>query len=130
MFYIKTKLPGGKTVKTEVTDENVFTRCLECGKETGVDLAELFSDGEGDLYSSGIICEDCAKKRMSKHFHDIEVTPEGLALLTEVMIRAGYGEQIQMLLDTFDADALQDLTPTQYKPFAMALSELAVGYGL
>lgn len=130
MFYIKTKQPGGKTVNTEVTDENVFTRCLECSKEISVDLAELFSDGEGDLYSSGIICEDCTKKRMSKHFHDIEVTAEGLALLTEVMIRAGYGEQIQMLLDTFDADVLQDLTPMQYKPFAMALSELAVGYGL
>ena len=42
MFYIKTKLPDGKTVKTDVTDENVFTRCPECGKEIGVDLAELF----------------------------------------------------------------------------------------
>ena len=50
MFYIKTELPDGKTVKTEVTDENVFTRCPGCGDEVSVDLAELFSDSESDLY--------------------------------------------------------------------------------
>lgn len=96
MFYIKTKLPDGKTVKTDVTDENVFTRCPECGKEISVDLAELFFDGNGDLYSSAVICEGCTAKRMKKfkHFKDINITADGLALLSEVLI---FGQNLRHL---------------------------------
>ena len=32
MFYIKTRKPNGKTIRTEITDENVFTRCPDCGR--------------------------------------------------------------------------------------------------
>ena len=63
MFYIKTKLPDGKTVKTEVTDENVFTRCVECDAELQVDLVELASDEHFDLCGTGIYCSRCSCKR-------------------------------------------------------------------
>ena len=66
MFYIKTELPDGKTVKTEVTDENVFTRCPGCGDEVSVDLAELFSDSESDLYGTAVYCDECSRKIRSK----------------------------------------------------------------
>ena len=66
MFYIKTELPDGKTVKTEVTDENVFTRCPGCGDEVSVDLAELFSDSESDLYGTAVYCDKCSRKIRSK----------------------------------------------------------------
>lgn len=66
MFYIKTKLPDGKMVKTDVTDENVFTHCPECGKEISIDLAELFSDSESDLYGTAVYCDECSRKIRSK----------------------------------------------------------------
>jgi hypothetical protein len=133
MFYIKTKLPDGKMVKTDVTDENVFTHCPECGKEISIDLAELFSDGNGDLYSSAVICEGCMAKRIKKYKHlkDINITADALALLSEVLIEAGYGEEIHVILAGFELDDLKYLPEEQYFEFATALSDLATGeYGL
>ncbi|GHU53456.1 hypothetical protein FACS1894132_05660 [Clostridia bacterium] len=70
MFYTKTKLPTGRTVKTEITDENVFTKCPECGCELPVDLAEILSDGESDLFSTSIICSRCTAKRTQSHLRE------------------------------------------------------------
>lgn len=61
MFYVKTNLGEGAVIKTEITDENVFTRCPQCGSEFSVDLADVFTDGEGDLYGSSIYCESCSR---------------------------------------------------------------------
>jgi hypothetical protein len=133
MFYIKTKKPNGKMLKTEITDENVFTQCPECGVEMNVDLAELFSDGEGDLYSSSVICSVCTMKRRKKrHFSEgVTVTHNGLALLTDVLNKAGYGELVYDLFIRFGIEELTDLAPDQYKPFADALYEMAAGeFGL
>ena len=47
MFYLKTQMPNGGVAKTEITDENVYTRCPDCGRELPVDLVEVFSDGKG-----------------------------------------------------------------------------------
>jgi len=127
MFYMKTKTPDGKTVKTEITDENVFTHCSKCGGEVSVDLAELFSDGEGDLFSTGVICADCTQKRMKKHggFRNINITSDGIALLVEVMTRAGLGEAIRHLLPLYGVDDYHNLSPEMYEPFIEALSDLA-----
>ena len=62
MFYIKTRLGGETEFTTEITDENVFTRCPQCGSEFAVDLAEVFSDGDGDLYGTSIFCDACSRK--------------------------------------------------------------------
>jgi hypothetical protein len=129
MFYIKSKQKNGKTVKTEITDENVFTRCPECGRELPVDLAEVF--GEGDLFSTSILCSACTKNRKRPLAADIVITLDGLRLLTEVMNKAGYGEQIFDLFMQFEVDDIEELTTEQYKPFANALCGLAAGgFGL
>ena len=65
MFYVKTQLTGGVSVKTEITDENVFCRCPDCGSEVSVDLAEVFNDGEGDLFGTAVLCCECTKLRMA-----------------------------------------------------------------
>ena len=69
MFYLKTQMPNGGVAKTEITDENVYTRCPDCGRELPVDLVEVFSDGKGDLYSTSIICSACTKQRGAKRTH-------------------------------------------------------------
>jgi hypothetical protein len=61
MFYTKKTLPNGRTIKTELTDENVFTRCPVCDCELSVDLQELFADGETDLCGTAIYCSACSK---------------------------------------------------------------------
>jgi hypothetical protein len=58
MFYVKTHLTEEVTLITEITDENVFTRCQCCNKETAADLADVF--GDGDLYGTSVFCEACS----------------------------------------------------------------------
>ena len=62
MFYVKEKLSDAVEVTVEITDENVFTHCPGCGDEVIIDLAELFSDGESDLYGTAVYCEECSRK--------------------------------------------------------------------
>lgn len=62
MFYVKEKLSDAADVIVEITDENVFTRCPGCGKEVNIDISELFSDGESDLYGTAVYCEECSQK--------------------------------------------------------------------
>ena len=45
-------------------DENVFCRCPSCGSEVQVDLAEVFSDGDGDLFGTSVLCDSCSRKMM------------------------------------------------------------------
>ena len=126
MFYIKTRTASGNVIKTDITDENVFTRCMKCGKELPVDLAEFFSDGEGDLFSSGILCSACTKEHKKRRFiDDFNITVDGLALLTDFLCQAGYGELVQeVLYDQFKVETVGDLTPDQYRPYANALIDL------
>lgn len=63
MFYVKTKINEETTITTELTDENVFTQCPECGKEFEIDLYDVFADG-GDLFGTAIYCSNkCFSKR-------------------------------------------------------------------
>jgi hypothetical protein len=63
MFYVKEKLNAETTIKVEITDENVFTCCPECGREKSVDLSEIFKGGDADLYSTKVYCSECFAKR-------------------------------------------------------------------
>ena len=63
MFYIKTQIGKETQTTTEITDENVFTHCVECDAELQVDLAELASDEHFDLCGTGIYCSRCSCKR-------------------------------------------------------------------
>ena len=131
MFYLKTKLANGKVVKTDITDENVFTCCPECGRELSIDLVEVFSDGEGDLFSTSIICSACTKKRSEKCRHNdgIKITVDGIALLSDMLCQAGYSAQVRDLLDEYEIEAVQELVPEQYEPFTDALKALATEGG-
>ncbi len=60
MFYIKV----GKR-KRNIREDNVYTRCPECGREHAVDLWEVFEAG-GDLYTAGVYCEECTAKRAAE----------------------------------------------------------------
>lgn len=62
MFYVKAQLSEEAQVTTEITEENVFTHCLECGVELPVDLAELASDEHFDLFGTSICCSRCSYK--------------------------------------------------------------------
>lgn len=66
MFYVKEKITDVVEVSIEITGENVFTHCPGCGDELIVDLAELFSDGEYDLYGTSVYCDKCSRKIRSQ----------------------------------------------------------------
>ncbi|MEA4972350.1 MAG: hypothetical protein VB119_04140 [Candidatus Metalachnospira sp.] len=61
MFYIKEKFNDSMEVKIDITDENVFCRCPNCGCEVKVDLVDVLQDEESDLYGTAVFCDDCSK---------------------------------------------------------------------
>lgn len=61
MFYVKADINDACSIKIDITDENVFTTCPKCGVEHAVDIQEILSDGEGDLYGTSIFCTDCTR---------------------------------------------------------------------
>lgn len=65
MFYVKTKVNDETTITTEITDENVFTCCPECGKEFAVDLSEVLTN-DGDLFGTAVYCTECFEKMIKK----------------------------------------------------------------
>lgn len=67
MFYTKTKINEGTYITAEITDENTFTTCIDCGQEVQVDLDEMIVDGHLDLYSLGCRCEACSFKHAQRH---------------------------------------------------------------
>ncbi len=65
MFYIKSGVAEGITVRAEITDENVFTVCPNCGAEHQVDLADVVGeDGKLDLFGTVVYCTACTEKRL------------------------------------------------------------------
>lgn len=63
MFYIKTRIGEESALVTEITGNNVFTRCPECGAEIAVDLCDLADDGPFDLLGLGVLCLECSRAR-------------------------------------------------------------------
>lgn len=64
MFYVKEKISDSIEMTVEIHDDNVFCTCPGCGREVCIDLAELFSDGDGDIYGTAVYCLECSKKRL------------------------------------------------------------------
>ena len=62
MFYVKERLSDTLEISIQITDENVFCYCPMCGSEVSVDIAEILSDGESDLFGTAIYCSECSKK--------------------------------------------------------------------
>ena len=78
MFYVKEPINDAMEVTIEISDENVFCRCPVCGREVMVDLEEVLGDGNGDLFDTAVLCEDCSRelleemdpKRNAEHYPD------------------------------------------------------------
>ena len=68
MFYVKEKLSDTVEVTIEIHDDNVFCTCPGCGFEVGIDLAELFSDGESDLYGTSVYCLECSRSKLEASY--------------------------------------------------------------
>lgn len=65
MFYVKSEIAEGITVRAEITDENVFTICPDCGVEHQVDLADAVDeDGNLDLFGTRILCTACSEAHL------------------------------------------------------------------
>lgn len=56
-FYLKIK-----NRKVYIEEDNVYTICPECGKEHVVDLVEVISSGDTDLYSTQVYCRECSER--------------------------------------------------------------------
>lgn len=70
MFYIKTEVAEGVTIRAEITD-NVFTVCPDCGSEHRVELDDILKSEHADLYSTNVYCEECGKRRaLERMFQD------------------------------------------------------------
>ena len=64
MFYVKEQLNDAMEVSIEINDENVFCRCPHCGSKVRVDLAEVFADGNGDIFGTAVLCDKCSERLM------------------------------------------------------------------
>ncbi len=62
MFYVKKQLNDAMEVSVEINDENVYCRFPKCGSEVQVDLAEVFADGDVDLFGTAVLCISCTEK--------------------------------------------------------------------
>ncbi len=67
MFYVKTKINEGTYFTTEITDENVYTSCIDCGRELQIDLDEAVVEGHLDLFGLGMRCETCSYRHALQH---------------------------------------------------------------
>ncbi len=66
MFYVKERLSDTTEIMVQIHYNNVFCACPGCGCPVQVDLADLFSDDDADLYSSSVYCPDCSQKLMEE----------------------------------------------------------------
>lgn len=69
MFYVKAKLNEDCEINIDLTDENIYTRCPDCGCEFAVDIV---GDPDVDLYGTQICCSECSRKRQeTKHKENV-----------------------------------------------------------
>ena len=62
MYYVKAKLNKETEIRVEIHGDDIYTECMECGKEILVDTAILLELlEEGNLDGTGICCEKCSK---------------------------------------------------------------------
>ena len=97
-----------------------------------VDLADIFADGEGDLFSTKIFCAACTKTSAEDRFSpkDAKLATDGITVLANVLRKAGYWRELSALFDQFEIEDMCELEPNQMRPFSDALTSLAVMGGL
>lgn len=61
MFYVKSKINETTAINVDITDENVYTRCPECGAEFLVDFfSDWIKDENVDLCGTTVYCSECS----------------------------------------------------------------------
>lgn len=133
MFYLKTKLANGKVIKTEITDENVFTRCPDCGRECRSILWRFSLTAKVTSFpqaSSALPAPRNAPKSVDTMAASKLRSTVSLCFRT-CSVRRAISAQVQDLFDEYEIEAVQELAPEQFEPFADALKALpAEGGGL
>lgn len=56
MFFVKTNVNDATEINTEITDDNVYSYCPECGAEVPVlCFSEMIKDEDVDLYAIAVL---------------------------------------------------------------------------
>lgn len=67
MFFVKAKVNDATEINTEITDDNVYSYCPECGAEVPVlCFSEMIKDEDVDLYATAVYCDKCTAKHKTK----------------------------------------------------------------
>ena len=63
-YYVKAITENGGEIRIPITEDNVFTRCPQCGKEHWVSnfIDIVQGDEDFDLYGTQTYCESCSLK--------------------------------------------------------------------
>lgn len=101
MFYIKSEVGNGITIKAEINDDNVFTTCPECGEEHLADLQDAVIDGMLDLYGTAIYCSECSEKLASER-----AEAEHRAALMGIPREAEYYDAMVALKKVWEVDGV------------------------
>lgn len=67
MIYVAQQLDDYTTLTIEITDENVYTKCCDCGREMPLDLNDAIIDSQIDLFGTAWRCEGCSYQHALKH---------------------------------------------------------------
>lgn len=67
MIYVSQQLDDFTTLNVEITPENTFTKCSDCGRETQIDLNDAVVAGVTDLFGIRWRCESCSCRNALKH---------------------------------------------------------------
>jgi hypothetical protein len=76
-MYIKKKLSDSIEIKVDLYDDEIFTACPTCGKETEVTtemLRDILNDG-GDMASTAIYCKGCTTPCIIEHCNNHATLP-------------------------------------------------------
>lgn len=96
MFHLRTTIDGVER-DIEIYGDQIFTPCLDCGKEMQADedfLADLMTDRNFDFAGSNIVCEECTAKRQSNKAYSLhnEAVQKIIEILSEVKLN---NEQVE-----------------------------------
>ena len=70
MFYIKENLNGTASISVEISNENVYCHCPQCGTEVPVDLSVFWTAENFDIFNSAVYCDACTQKRLKGVLHE------------------------------------------------------------
>lgn len=74
MFYVRIR-KDDVSVKAEIAPHNVYTECSGCGREISIDLESLLRDGNCDLTTTQVFCDDCSRNIRRNDQKNATLTP-------------------------------------------------------